>query len=148
MTQSKFKTIVLKDVDMYWLKLDAPSQYGAYEVEVRTTDEAKANEWKSMDLTVSQKTDEKFNDGKPYYRLKLKRNAVNKAGKAAPAPEVLSADPMVTIDPRSIGNGSKGHIRCFQYQYTHMGKSGIGTQFNAVKITDLVKYEATDDIDF
>ena len=150
MSNSKFKTVVLRDVELFWAKLDKPvDPFGAgpaWEVQIRTSDEAKANEWNSHGLNVKKIAE----NGKDYWKVGLKRKAKNRAGDDNPAPEVMSADPNVTVDPKKIGNGSKGHVRLFQYDYNVGGRSGVASQFNAIKITDLVNYSGSegDDIDF
>ena len=149
MTQSKFKTIVIRDAELYWAKLEKPvSSFNgplAYEIVAQTSDEAKANEWKAMNLNV--KKVEK--DGKVTFKVSLKRKDANKSGNKNPAPDVIfenADDSMATA--RDIGNGSIGHIRCFQYDYEVNGRKGVATQFNAVKVTKLIKFEAADEIDF
>lgn len=151
MTQSKFKTIVIRNAELFWAKLDKPvSSFGgplAYEIVAQTADEAVANEWKGMNLNVKKIA----KDGKDIFKVSLKRKDTNKAGDKNPAPEVIFEDPNVdptAVSARDIGNGSIGHIRCFQYDYNVQGRSGTATQFNAVKIVKLKKYESADDIDF
>lgn len=152
MSNDKFKTIVIRDAELYWARLDKPVDAFntgklAYEIVAQTSDEAKANEWKGMNLNV--KKVEK--DGKSFFKVALKRQSVNKAGKENPKPKLIIEDASGEFDGvTEIGNGSIGHIRCFQYDYNVGGRSGVATQFNAVKVTKLVKYEggSTDDIDF
>ena len=149
-SNSKFKTIVVRDVELYWAKLDKPVQAfpgsdPAWEVVAQTKDESKANEWKAMNLNV--KKVEK--DGESFFKVGFKRKAANKAGKENPAPKVIfEEESAFEAKPSDIGNGSIGHIRGFQYDYEVAGRKGVATQFNAVKITKLKKYEGSDDIDF
>ena len=151
MAQSELKTIVIKDAELHWARLDKPvdafnSGTLAYEIVVQTSDEAKANEWKAMKLNV--KKVEK--DGNVFFKVGLKRKAFNKAGKEAPKPDLIMADPDAEFsDSKEIGNGSIGNVRCFQYEYSVGGRTGVATQFNAVKVTKLKEFKkGGDEIDF
>ena len=145
-SNSKFTTVVIKNAQIWWTKLDKPvDPFGAgpaYEVQVRTSDEAQATEWKGMGLNVKKMDD--------YFKVSLKRKATNKNGTENKAPDIYINDiPATDAEKRSIGNGSIANIRCFQYDYSVGGRSGTATQFNAIKVTELKSYEGgSDEIDF
>ena len=49
---------------------------------------------------------------------------------------------------RSIGNGSKGNVIVWQYNYEFAGKTGVASSLTAVQVTDLVEYTPTQTDDF
>lgn len=148
--KTEFKTVVIRDAELHWARLDTPvDPFGAgpaWEIVVQTSDEAKANEWKGLGINVKSVN----SDGGTVFKANLKRKAKNKSGKDNPAPQIIMADADAEFsDTKDIGNGSIGSVRCFQYDYNVGGRSGTATQFNAVKVTKLVKFEkGGDEIDF
>jgi len=127
---------ILKNVSLYFCKLDPKKPVtnfnpdGQWEIQIRTSSKAQAKEWK--DLGVKVKTDEE--DGKIVYKANLKKKAMKKDPeddkkliKAAPVKVVNGM--LEEIDPTTIGNGSIGNVRLFQYEY----KAGKGKDGKAIK---------------
>ena len=129
---------VVRDVEFHYPHLataHAPFGTDIWDVQLRTGDQDTAK--RLTDLGVGIK---KHDEG--YFYGNVKRPTTNKAGDVNEAPEVLDAAKSKTaIDPRTIGHGSKGHVKLFSYEYNFNGKQGTGVQLLAVQITDLVVYE-------
>ena len=62
-------------------------------------------------------------------------------------PSVLDASKAPLKEP--IGNGSKGNIKVFSYEYKVGGRAGTAAMLSALQITDLVPYaETKNEVDF
>lgn len=125
----------MDNVELNWAKLVTPvSPFGSaqYELQIATTDEAVANEWKENHLNVKQK------DGK--FTVSLKRKAMKADGSDNGAPRVVGADAQPIADAGKIGNGSRGNVIVFQYEYNAAGRSGIASSLTAVQVTELEVY--------
>jgi len=130
---------VVRDVEFHYPHLATPhAPFGndIWDVQLRTGDQDTAKRLTDLGVGI-KKHDE---DG--YFFGNVKRPTTNKAGDTNEAPEVLDAAKSKTaIDPRTIGHGSKGHVKLFSYEYNFNGKQGTGVQLLAIQITDLVVYE-------
>lgn len=121
-------------VELNWAKLDKPvSPFGTlqWELQIATTDKAKAKELKENHFNVKEK------DGK--FVVSLKRKAVKSDGTENTPVRVVD-DKLNTIDGRSIGNGSLGNVIVFQYPYETMGRKGIASSLSGVQVTHLNEY--------
>lgn len=121
-------------VELNWAKLDKPvSPFGTlqWELQIATTDKAKAKELKDNHFNVKEK------DGK--FVVSLKRKAVKSDGTENTPVRVVDGS-LSEIDARKIGNGSTGNVIVFQYPYETMGRSGIASSLSGVQVTDLVEY--------
>ena len=104
-----------------------------FELQVATTDKAKADEMAANNLKVKEI------DGK--FVVSLKRKAVKADGSDNGAPRVVGKDAKAPLaDASKIGNGSKGNVIVFQYEYNAAGRTGIASSLTAVQVTDLVEY--------
>ena len=81
------------------------------------------------------------------YYVNLKRWAKSPNGKEYDAPSVVDAA-KEPVDPTIVGNGSKGKVKVYQYQWTKGSRSGISTIFIALQVTDLVEYNPESVVDF
>ena len=145
---SNSKTIIVNNCEFRWAKLAKPvNPFGsgdAYEVQIVTNDEMVANVWANQNLLVKSK---ETPEGKEYY-VNLKRWAKSPtSGKEYDAPSVVNSA-KEPIDPAIVGNGSKGKIKVYQYEWTKGGRSGIATIFVALQVTDLVEYNPEATVDF
>lgn len=121
-------------VELNWAKLDKPvSPFGTlqWELQIATTDKAKAKELKDNHFNVKEK------DGK--FVVSLKRKAVKSDGTENTPVRVVDGT-LNAIDARKIGNGSTGNVIVFQYPYETMGRSGIASSLSGVQVTELVEY--------
>ena len=145
MIGEKGRNYLIANVELNWARLATPvSPFGTaqYELQIATTDEAVANEWRANHLTV--KADKK-NEGT--FVVSLKRKATKADGSDMGAPRVVDAA-KAAVDASKLGNGSRGNVIVRQYNYDTMGRSGVATMLEAVQVTDFVEFVATGGVDF
>ena len=127
----------LKNAEINWAKLDRPvNPFGTeqWELQAATTDKSVADEWTANYLNVKEK------DGK--YTVSLKRKAYKADGSAMEPVKVFNGDMSDFSDKGSIGNGSVGNIKVFQFPYEQRGQKGISSSLTAVQLVKLEKYES------
>ena len=142
MIGEKGRNYLIANVELNWARLSTPvSPFGTaqYELQIATTDEAVAAEWKENHLSVKTK------DGK--HTVSLKRKATKADGSDMGAPRVVDAS-KAPVDASKLGNGSVGNVIVRQYNYDTMGRSGVATMLEAVQVTDYVEFTATGGVDF
>lgn len=128
------KTVIVRDLTLNFANVySTVSPFGEdqWDVQVTTPDADKAKEL--IDLGVSMKE----KDG--VYKANIKRKFISsKTKKENSPPVVLDANkqPMTA----GIGNGSKGHIKLYSYEYNVQGRSGIAAMFSAIQVIDLIEY--------
>ena len=133
----------ITDVELNWARLARPvNPFGTeqFELQIATTDKAKAKELKDNHFNVKEK------DGK--FVVSLKRKAKKADGSDNGPVRVVNADLSPMENPGSIGNGSVGNVIVFQYPYSAMGRSGVASSLTAVQVTKHEVYEATGGVDF
>jgi len=124
----------IDNVELNWAKLDKPvSPFGTlqWELQVATTDKAKADELSANHFNVKEK------DG--VFTVALKRKAIKADGSENKPVTVVDAN-LQPIDATKIGNGSIGNVIVYQYSYDMMGRQGVGTSLSGVQVTDLREY--------
>ena len=124
----------IDNVELNWAKLDKPvSPFGTlqWELQIATTDKAKAEELSSNYFNVKEK------DG--VYTVALKKKAIKADGTENKPVTVVDGN-LQPMDSTKIGNGSIGNGIVYQYSYNMQGRSGIGTSLNGVQVTDLKEY--------
>lgn len=124
----------IDDVELNWAKLDKPvSPFGTlqWELQIATTDAAKAKELSDNYLNVKDK------DG--VFTVSLKRKAVKADGNPNKPVTVVDGNTN-EMDASKIGNGSRGNVIVYQYSYDMMGRKGVGTSLSGVQVTDLKEY--------
>jgi hypothetical protein len=134
---------IIKDVSIFFAKLN-PEKPNArfdqenptWELQIRTSDKKVAAEWKAMNLRVTTGEDQ---DGKLVYRANLKKKSKKRDG-TDNLPVTLVNGSLEQINPDTLGNGSKGNVRVYQYPYNVAGKEGIATMLMAVQITELFEF--------
>ena len=134
-------TSIIRDVEFHWANVHKPhAPFGAniWDIQVRTTDADTYEELKSRG--VNMKT---HDDG--YYYGNVKRNEKNRKGEPNDPPRVVDEFKAPITD--SIGNGSKGNIMIFTYDYNVSGRKGTGAMLSAIQVTDLVEYSGSVDFD-
>jgi len=137
--------MILKNVELHWAKLDPKrpnttfNADGVWEVQARTRDKKQAQEWKDANLSVKPDEDD---DG-VFYKTTLKKAAKKKDGEANAPVKVVNGN-LEDINPISLGNGSVGNIRLFQYDYEigqgKQKKKGIASMLMAIQVTKLNEY--------
>lgn len=124
----------IDNVELNWAKLDKPvSPFGTlqWELQVATTDKAKADELSANHFNVKEK------DGT--YTVSLKKKAIRADGTENKPVQVVDAN-LQPLDATKIGNGSTGNVIVYQYSYNMQGRSGVGTSLQGVQVTDLKEY--------
>ena len=144
--------VVIKDVIFYWAKLGNPvSPFGQsqWELQIRFT--------KKRVKEMEQYGKVKETDEAGIFSINLKKKAELKDGSPAKPVKVVGTRKDEEIDPRTIGNGSKGNVKVMLKDYQIKGPNGRvtkeGTQVMliAVQVTDLIVYEPKnggDDFDY
>ena len=106
-----------------------------------------AGEWQA-DLIVTKDIAEKFaNDNliklrqnkEGEYVLKLKKPCVTSKGVKTEPPIVVHADGY-EINPDTVGNGSKGTVELYIYEYNNTFGKGLTVWLNKITVTDLDEY--------
>ena len=129
----KPRNYLISDVELNWARLDTPTNpFGTeiYEIQIATTDKAKADELKANHFNVKER------DGK--FVVSLKRNAKKRDGSDNGKVRVVDSAKNPMSSP--IGNGSVGNVIVWQYPYENMGRKGISGSLTAVQVTELVEY--------
>lgn len=133
-TQIERRNFRIDNVELNWAKLDQPvSPFGTlqWELQIATTDKAKAKELKDNFFNVKEK------DGK--YVVSLKRKAIKSDGSENNPVRVVDSS-LNPIDAKKIGNGSSGNVIVYQYPYETAGRKGIAASLSGVQVTDLIEY--------
>jgi hypothetical protein len=142
--KSKERTAMAKlyDVEIYFAKLGKPNgkfnkENPTWELQIRTTDKEKKKEWEAIGLTVKAIVPD---DGDTYFRANLKKKSIKSDG-TPNEPVKLIDGKLRPIDPNTIGNGSIGNIRVFEYEYKDpMGVTKKGFTLMTVQLTKHIVY--------
>ena len=144
---SQPRNYLISDVELNWARLDTPAQnpFGgdpAWELQIATTDKAKAEEMSANHLNVKEK------DGK--FVASLRRKAVTKDGSPMDPVRVVdsSKQPMDGTSRRKIGNGSVGNVIVWQAPYDFSGRKGVTNSLTAVQVVKLEEYAGGSSVDF
>jgi len=132
--------MIIENVEIYFAKLVKPNnrfnkENPTWEIQIRTAEKKQADEWKASGLTVKPVIPD---DGAPFFRVNLKKKSIGKDGPATPVRVVDGK--LNDINPDTIGNGSVGNIRVFQYNYTNNGVAGTASVLMAIQLTKYVVY--------
>lgn len=137
---------ILKGVEIWFAKVD-PARPNAkfnkknptWEVQLRTTDKVKKKEWEALNLPVKAVVPD---EGEPYFRLNLRKKSIKADGEASSPVSILNGH-LEAVDPKSIGNGSIGNVRIYQYEYPKEGGGkGIATVLMGIQLTTHIMYQA------
>lgn len=133
---------ILENVELFFAKLDPAKPNGRFdpnnptwEVQIRTRNKAQAKSWK--DLNINVKPDED-NDG-VFYKATLKKKSKKNNGEPQNPVSLLSGD-LKPIDPNTLGNGSIGNVRVYQYDYEVAGRKGVASMLMGIQLTTLKEY--------
>ena len=109
-----------------------------WEVQLRTYDPETRKQWEAQGLTLKAVVPD--DGGKPFWKVTLKKKIFKKDGENASPVEVKGGG-LQDIDPATIGNGSIGNVRTFQYNYPKdSGGEGIANVLMGIQLTKLKKY--------
>jgi len=139
---NEVRNVILSNVDLYWAKLNPEkpvSPFGTEQWEL-TVQVPKKRE---REIAGFGNVKEGFEKGT--VAVNLKKKAQKKDGTPAAAVRVVDAKKQ-PLDPKLIGNGSKGNVMLMLKDYEikapngKVTKSGTTVTLTAVQVTDLVKY--------
>ena len=131
------KTVIIRDLEFNWPSLATPkSPFGTeqWEVQVATTDKKKVEELKTVGINVREA------DGK--YVANVKRKTKNQKGEPLQRPKVVDKEKseLAVETIKRIGNGSRGAIKVFSYEYDVGGRKGTSAMLSEVQVTDMIEY--------
>ena len=133
---------IIPNAELFFAKLDPTkpnsrfdTENPTWEVQIRTRDKKTAKSWKDMHLNVKPDED----DAGIFYKSNLKKKSLKRNGEPNNPPTLVGGD-LSIIDPNTLGNGSIGNVRVYQYDYDVGGKTGIASMLMAVQITTLREY--------
>ena len=137
----------INDVELNWAKLSKPvNPFGTeqWELQIATTDKAKADEWTANHLNVKN---DKVDSSK--FTVSLKRKAVKANGDNNSPVRVVDAAALSMPAERvaQIGNGSTGNVIIYQYPYKQAGREGIASSLTAVQVVKFNEYTAPVDFE-
>jgi hypothetical protein len=112
---------IIKNAELWYTKLD-PKRPNArfdknnpsWEAQIRTTSKEQKKEWEELGLRVSAVIPDE-DDAKPFYKVNLRKRKYRADGTEGEAPDVVDGN-LQPVDPNTIGNGSIGNIRIYQYE--------------------------------
>lgn len=133
---------ILENVELFFAKLDPAKPNGRFdpnnptwEVQIRTRNKAQAKGWK--DLNINVKPDE--DDDGVFYKATLKKKSKKNNGEPQNPVSLVGGD-LTSIDPNTLGNGSIGNVRVYQYDYEVAGRKGVASMLMAIQVTTLKEY--------
>lgn len=135
---------IIKDCELWFAKLD-PKRPNAkfnrenptWEVQIRTTDKAIKKTWEEAQLPIKAVVPD---EGVPFWRVNLRKKTI-KENKELASPVKVVNGKLEEIDPNSIGNGSIGNVRIFQYEFPQKsGGKGIASVLMGIQVTKHVVY--------
>lgn len=141
---------IISDVELYWAKLGKPVEpFGTlqWELQIRFPK-------KRVSEMEAYGTPKEVKGEKGVYSLNLKKKALLADGTSAKPIEVVGTKKDQVIDPRTLGNGSRGNVKVMLKDYQIKGpngkvtKEGTSVMLTKVQVTDLVKYEPKSGNDF
>jgi hypothetical protein len=137
--------MIIKNAELWWARLN-PSKPNdtfdkdqpTWEIQIRTHDKATAQEWKDANLNVKKDEDK---DGNTFFKCTVKKKSKKRDGTPVDPVKVVNGQ-LKEIDPDTIGHGSIGNVRVYQYDYDVGGRQGVASMLMAVQITTHKLYEA------
>jgi hypothetical protein len=149
---------ILRNCELHFCKLDPerPStqlnkKNPSWEIQMRTKNKTQKEEWVNQGIKVTAVREDE--EGPIlYWRANLRRKKFKADGTEADAPEVKDGQ-LKAVDPNTIGNGSIGNVRIFQYDYKdkETNVEGKATVLMGVQLTKHIIYKPkprNDDDDF
>ena len=142
---------IIKNCELWFVKADPKrpnSKFNkknpTWEVQIRTESKEVKKQWEALGLSVKAVVPD---EGAPYFRVNLRKKSVKENGESS-SPVGIKDGKLNPMDPNTIGNGSIGNIRIFQYEYTKEGGgNGIANVLMAIQVTKHIVYtpKARDD---
>lgn len=135
---------ILKDCELWFCKLDPKRPNNRFskdnptwECQIRTTNKTIKKTWEEAGLSVKAVVPD---EGVPFWRVNIRKKSIKEDGEKASPIKVVDGK-LEEIDPNSIGNGSVGNVRIFQYEYPRKdGGKGIASVLMGVQVTKHIVY--------
>ena len=151
------RNVILKDVEIWWAKLNpskpvSPFGEEQWECQVRVPKKRK-DELAELDFSQKQDRVQVVKDDSTKVGMNFRKKAQKKDGSPAMPIKVVSThkdedgEP-IQIDPRTIGNGSKGNVKLMLRDWEMRGRSGTVVTLQAIQLTDHKVYEPRTGEDF
>jgi hypothetical protein len=142
---------VLKNVEIWYTKVNKPSSYkggpAKWELQMRTTDQAQADDWEERGFTVKplkkDKKTVKDEKGNTVYRANISRKVLKGDGSQR-EPVVVVDGNMDPVDPRTIGNGSVANIQYTPWSLERDGEEISGRILEKIQLIKHVVYTPRD----
>lgn len=136
---------IVKDCELWFCKLDPKrpnnkfnKQNPTWECQIRTTDKTTKKSWEELQLPVKAVVPD---EGAPYWRVNLRKKSVKEDGEHSSPIKVINGK-LEGLDPNSIGNGSIGNVRVYQYEYPRKdGGKGIANVLMGIQVTKHIVYK-------
>lgn len=142
---------IVNNCELWFVKADPhrPSskfnrENPTWEAQIRTSSKAVKKQWEEAGLSVKAIVPD---EGEPYFRVNLRKKSIKADGDNASPVSVVNGK-LEPIDPNSIGNGSLGNVRIFQYEYEKTGGGkGLANVLMGIQVTRHIVYtpKARDD---
>ena len=138
------ENFLINDVEIMFPRLTTPvaDPFGNVQYEMAIIVDADRAEEISAATGKKSKPQE---DGRVMFNFKRKAKRAN--GEDNGAPRVVDATKQ-PLDGTKIGNGSRGNVIVYTFDYEYAGSSGRGHSLTAVQVTDLKVYTGGDTVDF
>jgi hypothetical protein len=143
---------LIKNAELWFAKVDPDrpnrkfnKKNPTWEVQLRTKDKAQKKEWEAQGLSV--KTIDPDDDSGIYYRVNLRKRTIKADGEPSSPVEVIYGNKK-PCDPTTIGNGSIGNVRIYQYPFENeAGEKGTASVLMGIQLTKHIMYtpKARDD---
>ena len=137
---------IIENAELWFAKLD-PKRPNAkfnkknptWEIQLRTTSKEQKKVWEAMHLPLKAVVPD---EGAPYWRVNLRKRSIKADNEPALPVEVIDGN-MEPVSPTSIGNGSIGHVRIYQYEHPKEGGgTEIATILMGIQLVKHIKYKA------
>jgi len=114
---------ILRDCELWHCRLDPERPNAKYnkenptwEAQIRTTVKEQKDEWVAEGLKVKVAMDKEDETKFLYWYVNLRKKSIKSDGDAGGPVKVIDGE-LKEVNPNSIGNGSRGNVRLFQYNH-------------------------------
>lgn len=135
---------IINDCELWFCKLDPKrpnskfnKENPTWECQIRTTDKAVKKHWEQLGLNVKSVVPD---EGLPFFRVNLRKKSIKEDKEKASPIKVINGK-LEEIDPNSVGNGSVGNVRIFQYEFPKQGGGkGLASVLMGIQVTKHIVY--------
>lgn len=136
---------VIEDVELWHPRLSRPDSYKGgdlkWSIQLRVFDEDRADALEALGFTVKRI---KEDDGTKYWRANVSRKVEKNDGTRREPPMLLDGQ-LRPLDPKILGNGSKGNVRIYCWEMERDGETLSGRILDKIQVSHLIKYEGGDE---